>query len=100
MSLFESTERISFASAVPRVVPERRFISSGVAEIVVVDGEVKGTSVPELSARLIVLSAVGSTTLKVVSKLSEVVPSKEIFCGWIVVTLLIFPPVIVIVPSV
>ena len=100
MSLFESTERISFALTVPSVVPERRLSSSGVAEIVVVDGVAKGTSVPELSARLIVLSAVGSTTLKVVSKLSEVVPSKEIFCGWIVVTLLIFPPVIVIVPSV
>ena len=81
MSLFASTERISFADAVPRVVPERRLSSSGVAEIVVVDGEAKGTSVPELSARLIVLSAVGSITLRVVSKSSAVVPSNVMFCG-------------------
>ena len=70
------------------------------AEIVVVDGVAKGTSVPELSARLIVLSAVGSTTLRVVSKSSTVVPSKETFLVFVVVTLLILPPVIVIVPSV
>ena len=75
MSLFASTERISFADAVPRVVPERRLSSSGVAEIVVVDGVVKGTSVPELSARLIVLSAVGSIAPKYISKSSILLPS-------------------------
>ena len=77
MSRSESTERISFAVTVPSVVPERKLSSSGVAEIVVVDGVAKGISVPELFARLIVLSAVGSTALRVVSKSSEVVPSKE-----------------------
>ena len=81
MSLFASTERISFSDAVPMVIPERRLSSSGVADIVVVDGEAKGTSVPELSARLIVLSAVGSITLRVVSKSSAVVPSNVMFCG-------------------
>ena len=75
MSLFASTERISFADAVPRVVPESKLSSSGVAEIVVVDGVVKGTSVPELSARLIVLSAVGSIVPKYISKSSTVLPS-------------------------
>ena len=100
MSLFASTERISFADAVPRVVPESKLSSSGVAEIVVVDGVVKGMSVPELFERLMVLSAVGSTTLRVVSKSSAVVPSKETFLVFVVVILLIFPPVIVIVPSV
>ena len=75
MSLFASTERISFADAVPRVVPESKLSSSGVAEIVVVDGVVKGTSVPELFERLIVLSAVGSIVPKYISKASIVFPS-------------------------
>ena len=76
-----STERISFAPTVPSVVPERRLSSSGVAEIVVVDGVVNGMRVPELSAKRIVLSVVGSTTSRVVSKSSGVVPSKVTFRG-------------------
>ena len=76
MSLFASTERISLALTVPSVVPERRLSSSGVAEIVVVDGVVNGMSGPELSARLIILSPVGSMTLTVVSKSSTELPSK------------------------
>ena len=100
ISLFASTERISLALTVPSVVPERRLSSSGVAEIVVVDGFVKGISVPVLFARLIVLLEVGSITESVVSKSSTVDPSKVIFWGWIVVTLLIFPSDIEIVPSV
>ena len=71
-----STERISFASTFPSVVPERRLSSSGVAVIVVVDEFVNGISVPELFARLIVLSSVGSITPRVVSKSSTEVPSK------------------------
>ena len=79
ISRLESTERISLAEAVPRTVPESKLSSSGVAEIVVVDGCEKGTSVPELFAKLIVLSSVGSITEKVVSKLSSLVPSKTTF---------------------
>ena len=100
ISLFASTERISFASAVPNVVPERRFISSGVAVIVVVDGEAKGTSVPELSAKLIVLSAVGSITPMVVSKSSTELPSKMNEFTVTELTPVILPPSIVKVPLV
>ena len=57
---------LSLAPAVPSTVPDNKLSSSGVAEIVVVEGAPKGIKVPT-SAKLIVLSAVGFTTLKVVS---------------------------------
>ena len=98
MSLFASTERISFALTVPSVVPERRLSSSGVAEIVVVDAVVKGMSVPELFARLIVLSAVGSIAPRVVSKSSTEVPSKINEFILIELTPVTTPPSIVKVP--
>ena len=56
MFLLLSTERISLAPAVPRTVPDNRLISSGVAEIVVVDGVSKGIRVPSEFAKLINLS--------------------------------------------
>ena len=66
ISLFASRERISFAEADPRVVPERRLISSGVAEIVVVEGLENGISVPSAFAKLMFLSCVGSIAFKLV----------------------------------
>ena len=54
MFLLLSTERISLAPAVPRTVPDNRLISSGVAEIVVVDGVSKGIIVPSEFAKLII----------------------------------------------
>ena len=98
ISRFPFTERISLPEAFPRVIPERRLSSPGVAEIVVVDGEAKGINVPELFARLIVLSVVGLITDNVVSKLFAIEPSKETLRVWVVVALLIFPPMIVIEP--
>ena len=38
MSLLLSTDNISFAEIFPSVIPESKLISSGVAEMVVVDG--------------------------------------------------------------
>ena len=98
--LLLSTERISLAPAVPRTVPDNKLSSSGVAEIIVVDGVSKGIKVPEISARLIVLSAVGFITLKVVSWSSSDDPSKTTFWGKRVVMFEMFPFAIVSVPSV
>ena len=100
ISRLESTERISLAEAVPRTVPESKLSSSGVAEIVVVDGCEKGTSVPELFAKLIVLSSVGSMTPRIVSKSSIVDPSNVKVLTVTELTPVTFPPSIVNVPFV
>ena len=66
MSLLESIESISPLDAAPGTIPDNKFISSGVAEIVVVDGDENGISVPSALARLIYLSWSGSIAFKFV----------------------------------
>ena len=79
------TPSIMLSSDVVAVTPSIIFNSSGVADICVVLTAAKTGIVPDTLGKLIVLSAVGSTIVSVVSLASAVAPSKIIaFCACIV----------------